>query len=425
MHDLQWIRENPNLFDQSMERRGLKKISGEILHLDVICRDSTTRMQQLQKERNEKSRYIGTLKEKTPEILAQIKQEVSLINQQIEQIKSESERSEEALKDLLITLPNILRDTVPYGSSEEDNKLVYQYSKPREFDFPAKDHQELGESLGMLDFANAAKISGSRFVILYQDLALLERALVRFMLELHTKEHGFKEVSVPYLVNSDAMYGAGQLPKFDAESFKTTTGHWLIPTAEVPITNLVADSIVDINLLPLRYVAYTPCFRSEAGSAGKDTRGMIRMHQFHKVELVTITHRDNYLAELDYLTNAAEEVLRRLDLSYQKKILCSGDIGFHSEQTHDLEVWMPGQNKYREISSCSGFGQFQARRMQARYRAPQDQKTSFLYTINGSALAVGRTMIAILENYQNQDGSITIPEILRPYMNDQAVISKS
>ena len=425
MLDLNWIRNNTTQFNEEMKKRGENPQGEIIISLDAKHREIITQLQNLQQYRNTKSKEIGSIKDKNSTEFENAKNEVLEINNKITQLKLEEEKLSSDLQKILDMIPNILLPDVPYGLDENDNVTVSIYATPRNFTFSPQEHTTLGENLDMLDFKQSAKISGSRYVTLHKDLAKLERALINFMLDIHTNEFGFQEVSVPYLVKSSSMYGAGQLPKFSEESFQTTLGSWLIPTAEVPITNLVSDSIINKSTLPLRYVAYTPCFRSEAGSASKDTHGMIRMHQFHKVELVTITSEENYLQEFDHLTKAAEEILKRLELPYRKQLLCSGDIGFGSEKTYDLEVWMPSQNKYREISSCSTFGQFQARRMKARYRDQGKQETHFLYTMNGSGLAIGRTIIAIMENFQNEDGSITLPEALRPYMNNQQVINKN
>ncbi len=425
MLDLNWIRHNVSQFNEEMKKRGETPQGEKIISLDVKRRELITELQNLQQHRNNKSKDIGNIKDKKSKEFEDAKNQVLEINNKITQLKLDDEKLTSELQVILDITPNILLSDVPFGIDEKNNITVAVHDTPRTFSFTPKEHTELGEQLEMLDFKQTAKISGSRYVTLHKDLAKLERALANFMLDIHTNEFGFQEVSVPYLVRSSAMYGAGQLPKFFEESFQTTSGSWLIPTAEVPVTNLVNDNIVDKSLLPLRYVAHSPCFRSEAGSASKDTHGLIRMHQFHKVELVTITSEENYLKEFEHLTQAAEEILKRLELPYRKQLLCSGDTGFGSEKTFDLEVWMPSQNKYREISSCSTFGQFQARRMKARYRDKNETDTTFLYTMNGSGLAIGRTIIAIMENYQNEDGSITIPTAIRPYMNNQLLIQAS
>lgn len=424
MIDINWIRNNTEQFDNEMKRRGENPKGDQIISIDAKRREMITQLQSLQQHRNTKSKEISNIKNKNSSEFEDAKNQVLEINNQIAQLKQDEEKISLELQSILDIIPNILLTDVPYGVDEQDNITISMHGSPKSFSFTPKEHSELGENLNMLDFKQSAKISGSRYVTIHKDLAKLERALANFMLDIHTNEFNFEEVSVPYLVRSSAMYGTGQLPKFSEESFQTTSGSWLIPTAEVPVTNLVSDSIIEKSRLPLRYVAHTPCFRSEAGSASKDTHGMIRMHQFHKVELVIITSEENYLKEFDHLTSAAEEILKRLELPYRKQLLCSGDTGFGSEKTFDLEVWMPSQNKYREISSCSSFGQFQARRMKARYKNKTEQDTHFLYTMNGSGLAIGRTMIAIMENFQNEDGSITIPEALRPYMNNQTVLKR-
>jgi seryl-tRNA synthetase len=322
----------------------------------------------------------------------------------------------EALDAELAGIPNLLAEDVPDGESDDDNVEIRRWGEPRRFDFAPKEHDELGAPLGM-DFARAAKLSGARFVALYGQLARLERALATFMLDLHTREHGYTEVAVPYLVRDHVLFGTGQLPKFGEDSFRTTTGLWLIATSEIALTNLVAGEILAEEQLPLRYTAYTPCFRSEAGAAGKDTKGMIRQHQFNKVELVSITRPDQSAAEHERMTRCAEAVLQRLELPYRVMVLCAGDTGFAARKTYDVEVWLPGHGRYREISSCSNCGDFQARRMNARYRPQGERRTEFVHTLNGSGLAVGRTLIALLENGQQADGSIALPPALRPYMD--------
>jgi seryl-tRNA synthetase len=324
---------------------------------------------------------------------------------------------------LLAGVPNLPAAGVPDGADEKSNVEIRRYGTQRNFAFQPREHDAIGEKLGMMDFAAAARLSGARFVVLRRDLARLERALAAFMLDLHTREFGYQETMPPYLVREAALYGTGQLPKFAADLFKTTDDFWLIPTAEVPLTNLVADQILDESVLPLRFTAHTPCFRSEAGAAGKDTRGMIRQHQFSKVELVSIAHPDQSAAEHERMTACAEEVLRRLDLSYRVVTLCAGDTGFAAQMTYDIEVWLPGQGMYREISSCSNCGDFQARRMKARFRKPGEKGTRFVHTLNGSGLAVGRTLIAILENYQEEDGTVILPDALVPYMGGTKVIA--
>lgn len=425
MHNINWIRQNAAAFKGNIEKRGEEVNVERILDLDKDRRALVAQLQQLQQLRNEKSKSIGAIKDKQGEEFLAAKNEVHKVNDQIQDVKSQEQEIEKRLKDTLSIIPNLLAEDVPDGLSEEQNIVVDKYGNIRSFDFAPKHHFELGEDLGMMDFEQAAKISGSRFVILKSDLSKLERALANFMIDVHTKEFGFTEISPPSLVKSDAMYGTGNLPKFHEDAFETKDGYWLIPTSEVPLTNTVMEQIVSTKDLPIRYTAFSPCFRSEAGSACRDTRGMIRLHQFSKVELVTISSEEDYEKEYSNLTKAAESILKKLHLPYQKVLKCAGDTTFSAEKTYDLEVWLPGQDCYREISSCSCFRQFQARRMNARYRPPEDKETKFLYTMNGSGLAIGRTIVAIMENYQNADGSITIPDILHQYMGGQIKISLS
>ena len=384
MLDINWIKNNLEEFKTSLKNRNSDVDVNLMLELDDKRRSFLMELQTLQQSRNEKSKAIGIIKDKESKEFFDAKQEVNEINSKIDSIKNLTEKAEREFLDFLSRIPNILDKKVPVGKDESENIVVSTFGTPRKFDFQPRAHFELGEALGMMDFEQAAKISGSRFVNLKGQLARLERALANFMLDMHTKEFGFQEVSPSVLVKSDAMYGTGQLPKFSEDSFETKNGLWLIPTSEVPITNMVAEKILNPADLPMRYAAYTPCFRSEAGSAGKDTRGMIRLHQFYKVELVTISTKESSQEEYAHLMRAAEEVLIRLELPHRKSLLCSGDTGFTSQQTHDLEVWLPAQNCYREISSCSIFGEFQARRMNARYKKPGDKDTSFVHTMNGS-----------------------------------------
>ena len=374
------------------------------------------RTQELQNLRNTRSKAIGQAKAsgQDPQPLLN---EVAGLNNQLKQAETELETLQAQLTDLQLNIPNLPHHSTPIGTSEADNVEVRRWGEPRSFTFPPRDHINLGEE-GGLDFDAAAKITGSRFTVIRGSLARLHRALTQFMLDLHTQEHGYQEVYVPYLVNADSLRGTGQLPKFEADLFKLNNepGYYLIPTAEVPVTNLVRDSISDAERLPLRYVCHTPCFRSEAGSYGKDVRGMIRQHQFEKVELVQITRPDQSYPALEELTRHAETVLQRLELPYRVMALCTGDIGFSSAKTYDLEVWLPGQQRYREISSCSNFEDFQARRMQARWRNPSTGKPELVHTLNGSGLAVGRTLVAVMENYQDERGRIRIPEALKPYL---------
>jgi seryl-tRNA synthetase len=425
MLDIKQIRENPSIIDISNQKRGLDKISQKIIQLDLRKREFQKTLQDLQHERNSIAKEMPIIAKTNPDNIENYKNRARQINEEIEKISEEEKIISSELEDILVTTPNILSEDVPLGASENDNLEIFNYGTPKNFSFTPKAHFELGEDLKMMDFEQSAKISGSRFVTLTGMLAKLERAIANFMLDIHTNEFNFNEVSPPLLVRSDSMFGTAQLPKFADDSFQTNTGHWLIPTSEVCVTNLVADKILSKNELPIRYTSYTPCFRSEAGSASKDIKGMIRLHQFYKVELVVISDEENEQAEYENLLNAACTILKKLELPYRAVKLCSADTGFASCYTTDLEVWLPAQNTYREISSCSRFGQFQARRMKARYKEhPQDKETKHVYTMNGSGLAVGRTLLAIMENYQNEDGSITVPKSLVPYMNGIEIIGK-
>jgi seryl-tRNA synthetase len=421
MFDLRWIRDHPRLFDEGLARRGLAAVAAEVLEIDARHRAAQTQFQNLQQQRNEASRRIGKAKKKGENAEALIG-EVARIKEQIHKVEEEARRLAGELDERLSGLPNLAAPEVPDGADESANVMLRSWGEPPAFDFKPREHFDIGEALGMMDFEAAAKMAGARFVLLSGELARLERALAAFMLDLHTSEHGYREVSPPVLLRDNALFGTGQLPKFAEELFRTTNGYWLIPTAEVPLTNLVAGRIVDEAELPLRLTALTPCFRSEAGAAGKDTRGMIRQHQFLKVELVSITHPDRSGEEHETLTRAAEEVLKRLELPYRVMMLSTGDMGFAAAKTYDLEVWLPGQGRYREISSCSNCGDFQARRMKARFRQKEEKGTRFVHTLNGSGLAVGRALIAVLENHQRADGSVAIPEALRPYMGGKTHI---
>ncbi|MEK9753725.1 MAG: serine--tRNA ligase [Rhodospirillaceae bacterium] len=423
MFDIRWIRENPDAFDAALTRRpGQQAMAATLTALDAKRRAAQTRAQEIQTERNALSKEIGAAKsrgEDAAPILAKVAASKDL------QAVAEQEAAAAAaeLNDVLSGIPNLPLDDVPDGTGEDDNVEVRRWGTPRQFDFSPKDHADIGEGLGMMDFETAAKLSGARFVVLTGGLARMERALANLMLNVHTRDNGYTEVNPPAMVNDATMYGTGQLPKFGEDLFKTDTGHWLIPTAEVPLTNLVAGQIVDADTLPRRYTAMTWCFRSEAGSAGKDTRGMIRQHQFTKVEMVSVTTPEASLEELERMTRCAEDILERLELPYRTIQLCTGDMGFGSRKTYDIEVWLPGQDKYREISSCSVCGDFQARRMEARYRTEKGGKDiRYVHTLNGSGLAVGRTMIAILENYQQADGSVVIPGALRHFMGGLEVL---
>ena len=416
MHDIKPIRENPAAFDAALARRGLAPLSPQILALDAARRETLTSAQAIQTERNQLSKEIGARKSKgedASDILAAVAKSKDA------QAAAEAKAGEEqaALDTMLATIPNLPADDVPAGKDENDNVERHKHGEPATFAFKAKEHGDLGVALGMMDFEKAAKISGARFVVLSGQLARLERALGQFMLDLQTGEqHGYREVRPPVLVRDHALFGTGQLPKFADDLFKTSADLWLIPTAEVPLTNLVRESILDEAVLPMRVTALTQCFRAEAGAAGKDTTGMIRQHQFDKVELVSITTPEQSDAEHERMLGCAEEVLKRLGLPYRVITLCTGDMGFSARKTYDIEVWLPGQNRYREISSCSNCGDFQARRMDARFKAKGEKGTRFVHTLNGSGLAVGRTLIAVMENYQDADGNIRVPEALKPYL---------
>lgn len=421
MFDPKWIRDNPDAFDSGRRRRGLTPLAETVIALDAKRRTAQTAWQEMQAKRNELSKQIGQLKAKGGDAAA-VMAEVAALKDQMAGAEIEEQKAAAELDALLEQQPNLPAADVPEGPDETANRVEREIGNRRNFAFAPKQHFELGEALGLMDFAAASKISGARFVVLKGALARLERALAQFMLDLHTGEHGYTEINPPFLVRDTALYGTGQLPKFAEDLFKTEQGLYLIPTSEVPLTNLVADEIVDEAKLPLRYTALTPCFRSEAGAAGRDTRGMIRQHQFMKVEMVSIAHPDESDAELLRMTKCAETVLSRLELPYRVLTLSTGDMGFAAQKTHDIEVWLPGQGLYREISSCSNCGDFQARRMKARCRKPGEKGTRLVHTLNGSGVAVGRALIAILENYQQEDGSVLIPSALWPYMNGVEVI---
>ena len=416
MHDIRFIRDHPDAFDAGLIQRGLNPHAERLLELDARRRKATTRLQELETERNAKSKEIGKAKAKGDEArFNDLRAEVDRLKSEMEEASEAARTAEEVLNQHLAALPNLPAEDVPQGADETENEEVRGWGEPRAFDFEIRDHVAVGERLG-LDFERAAAMSGSRFAVLSGPLARLERALAAFMLDLQTGEHGYREMSVPYLVRDEALFGTGQLPKFAEDQFRTTDDRWLIPTAEVPLTNMVRDAIHAEGDFPIRMTAHTPCFRSEAGAAGRDTRGLIRMHQFDKVELVSITTPEQSDDELERMTGCAEEVLRRLELPYRVMLLCTGDMGFAARRTYDLEVWTPSQDTYREISSCSTCGDFQARRMNARFRREGEKKPEYLHTLNGSGVAVGRALVAILENHQNEDGSVTLPEALRPYM---------
>lgn len=414
MHDLKTVRDDPRAFDLALSRRGLPPHADLILDLDKKHRALIQRLQELQARRNEASKQIGQLKAKGGNADAAIA-ETARLKSELPQVEQQEREAAAAVQVPLDSLPNIPAPDVPAGKDAADNKEVRRWGEPPKFDFPVKDHVALGEKLGM-DIATAARMSGARFTLLKGQLARLERALAQFMLDMHTREFGYTECSVPLMVRDSAAYGTGNLPKFGEDLFRTNTGHWLIPTAEVSLTNIVAESILDEAQLPLRFTAFTPCFRSEAGAAGKDTHGMLRQHQFYKVELVSVAHPDKSGEEHERMTACAEEVLKRLGLAYRTIVLCTGDMGFAAQKTYDIEVWLPAQKTYREISSCSNCGEFQARRMKARFKPRDGKGNRFVHTLNGSGLAVGRTLIAVLENFQRRDSSVAVPKALVPYM---------
>lgn len=416
MFDLKAIRDNPQIFDNNWARRGLSPQTPAILAMDEERRAIQTQLQTLQQERNEKSKLVGQLKSKGENADA-VMADVAALKDKMTALEEKERESGEKLTSVLSSLPNQIADEVPDGKDEHGNVEVRKHGEPlRKND--AIEHHAIGDTLGMMDFETAGRVSGSRFVFIKSHLAKLERALGQFMLDTHTQEFGYTEVSPPLMVNDTAMYGTGQLPKFGEDLFKTNTGHWLIPTAEVSLTNMVNDQILNEEELPLRLTALTPCFRSEAGAAGKDTTGMIRQHQFYKVELVSITAPEQSNAEHERMTECAENILKKLGLSYRTMLLCAGDMGFGSRKTYDIEVWLPGQARYREISSCSTCGDFQARRMKARCRKKGEKDTKFVHTLNGSGLAVGRALIAVMENYYDPiSKTITVPDVLLPYMS--------
>ena len=414
MHDIKKIRENPSDLDKLLAKRKHPPVSNQIIELDEKNREIIGELQVIQEERNAKSKLIGeyAAKEKNDEA-AKLKAEVTSLKDKMQELENSQREKQEELNTVLSTLPNNPADDVPVGD-ESLNKEIKLEGNKKEFTFTPKEHDELGENLDMMSFEKATKISGARFVVQSGLIARMERAISNFMLDLHTNEFGYTEMNVPILVKDQSVYGVGQLPKFKDDLFKTTDDYWLIPTAEVPLSNMTRESIIDILDLPKRYVSHTPCFRSEAGAAGKDTRGIMRQHQFYKVELVSLTSESQSKDEHERMLSCAEEVLKRLNLHYRVVILSSEDMGFAAQKTYDIEVWLPGQKAYREISSCSNCGDFQARRMNSRYK--EGKETKFLHTLNGSGLAVGRTLIAILENYQNEDGTIQVPDALIPYM---------
>ena len=416
MHNLIYIRENPTEFDNAMKLRGEESLSSKILELDKIKRETQTVLQNLLSDRNKLSKEIGSLKSKKLDANIQIKK-VEDIKNKINSLKELEEIKDNELNTILSRLPNIPHKSVPFGKNENDNIKYREWGNKPDFSFKPKVHYEIGENLGLINFELASKLSGSRFVVLKKQISKLERAISNFMLDKHTEENGYIEYSLPFLVKNESLYGTGQLPKFGEDLFTAGDDHWLIPTAEVPLTNLVRNEILNINQLPIRSTSYTPCFRSEAGAAGKDTRGMLRQHQFTKVELVSVVEPQYSDQELERMLECAESILKDLNIHYRVMTLCSGDMGFSAKKTYDIEVWLPGENTYREISSCSNCGDFQSRRMNARYKT--DNKNLFVHTLNGSGLAVGRTLIAILENYQMNDGNVEIPKVLQKYYNNK------
>lgn len=426
MLDIKWIRENAAELDAALAKRGADPLAADVIALDEKRRAAVQLLQDMQSRRNTASKEIGVAMGQKDMARADVlKAEVAELKDTMPAREEEERQLTAALNDMLSRIPNIPMEDVPVGSDEHGNVVARVHGEKPSFNFPALEHFDIGEGLGYMDFEGAARLSGARFTVLKGQLARLERALGQFMLDIHTQEHGYTEVNPPLLVRDEAMYGTGQLPKFSEDLFQTTDGRWLIPTAEVSLTNLVNGTVMDQDKLPLRYAALTPCFRSEAGSAGRDTRGMLRQHQFMKCELVSITDAETAVAEHERMTASAETVLKRLGLHFRTMTLCTGDMGFGSRKTYDIEVWLPGQNAYREISSCSVCGDFQGRRMNARYRATADKSLRFVHTLNGSGVAVGRALIAVLENYQNADGSVTVPEVLVPYMGGLTKIEKA
>jgi seryl-tRNA synthetase len=425
MYDIKWIREHPDAFDRGLKRRGLDPLSKKLVALDEKRRAAITKFEQAQARRNAASKEIGDAKKAKDEAKAgKLMAEVAELKTLLPAMEDEQKALGTALDKELAQIPNAPLDDVPDGADASGNAEHHVFGKKRDYAFKPKQHFDLGEALGQMDFELAAKLSGARFVVLQKGLARLERALGQFMLDVHTgKEHGYTEVNPPILVRDDVMFGTAQLPKFADDQFRTTNDFWLIPTAEVPLTNLVRESIVEEAQLPMRLTACTPCFRAEAGAAGKDTRGMIRQHQFTKVELVSITTPDKSKDEHERMLACAEEVLKKLELHYRVVTLCTGDMGFAAQKTYDIEVWLPGQNAYREISSCSNCGEFQARRMNARYRTKDGVK--HVHTLNGSGVAVGRALIAVMETYQQENGSIAVPPALAPYMGGLKTIERT
>ena len=420
MHDINFIRTNPVEFDNRIKLRGAANCAEKINKIDEERRNTQTVLQNILAERNILSKKIGEIKSKKEDASVIIKK-VEKLKDQISSLKELEKIKEDELNAILCRIPNLPSKDVPIGDNEKDNTQYKIWGDKPKFTFKAKRHFEIGENLNLMDFDLASKLSGSRFVVLKGMLAKLERAIAQFMLDKHTNENGYTEMIVPFLVKDDALFGTGNLPKFGEDLFTAGDSHWLIPTAEVPLTNLVREQIIDEKKLPMRVTSYTPCFRSEAGAAGKDTRGMLRQHQFTKVELVSITTPEDSKQELERMLSSAESILQDLNIHYRVMTLCTGDMGFAANKTYDIEVWLPGENAYREISSCSNCDDFQARRMNAKYKG--ENKNNFVHTLNGSGLAVGRTLIAILENYQTADGNVEIPKVLQKYFNDQTTIT--
>ena len=424
MHDIRAIRENPAAFDAALARRGNAPVSSDILSLDTDRRACIQATEAAQAQQNKASKLVGAAKAKGNEAeFDRLRALVSEKKVEMASLGEEAKAKDEALADMLMGIPNLPFDDTPDGADENDNVEVHRWGTPREFNFTPKEHFELAATAEGLDFETAGKISGSRFVMMSGAIARMHRALAQFMLDTHITENGLTETNTPVLVRDEAMRGTGQLPKFAEDSYQTTNGWWLIPTSEVTLTNIVSSLTVDETTLPRRFVAHSLCFRSEAGSAGRDTAGMLRQHQFEKVEMVSVTHPDHSRAELDRMTKCAEGILECLELPYRTMALCVGDMGFSARRTHDIEVWLPGQNSYREISSCSVCGDFQARRMNARFRPATGGKPEFLHTLNGSGLAIGRCLIGVLENGQQEDGSVAIPKVLQRYMGDATMIN--
>ncbi|MFA8384272.1 MAG: serine--tRNA ligase [Pelagibaca sp.] len=424
MHDIRAIRENPAAFDAALSRRGLEPVSSEVLRIDEARRAAILAAETAQADQNKAAKEIGKVKASGDEAAFQtLRDEVAAKKAAVAEMQTRAKELDDTLQTLLVGLPNLPYEDVPDGTDEADNVEARRWGTPREFDFPPKEHYEIAAAQPGMDFETAAKLSGSRFVVLSGAVARVHRALAQFMLDTHISENGLQETWTPVLVRDDMMYGTGQLPKFGEDSYQTTNGWWLVPTAEVTLTNIVNGETVDEDTLPRRYVAHTQCFRSEAGSAGRDTSGMLRQHQFEKVEMVSITHPDHSRAELDRMTGCAQGILEKLGLPYRTVVLCTGDMGFGARRTHDIEVWLPGQNTYREISSVSVCGDFQARRMNARFKPAGGGKPDFVHTLNGSGLAVGRCLIAVLENGQEADGSVTLPEALHPWLGGKTRIT--